>query len=221
MPHCAQLSVSEALFLKIMKSITAVTSQPELDKLLLRHREQLKRVVRCRMDRRLQGRVDPSDVVQEACMEAAKRYENFQQQSKMPFYLWLRFLTVQQLMIVHRQHLDAKMRSVRREVSLQATRIPAANVVMLADVLSGSLSSPSSAAARKEVQARLIAALDALDPKDREILTLRHFEQLNTVESALVLGISEGLASTRYGRAVRKLLAVLKELFGSESEFRL
>jgi len=204
-----------------MKPITTIPPQSGLDTLLLQHREQLKRVVRCRMDRRLQGRIDPSDVVQEACMEAAKRYEDYQQQSKMPFYLWLRFLTVQQLLIVHRQHLDAKMRSVRREVSLQASQFPVANVAMLAEVLSGSVTSPSSAAARKEVQARLIAALDALDPKDREILTLRHFEQLNTVESALVLGISEGLASTRYGRAVRKLLSVLKELFGSESEFRL
>lgn len=192
-----------------------------LDELLAQHRDKLMRMVRCRMDRRLQGRIDPSDVVQEAYVQAARRYAEYQKRSKMPFYPWLRFLTVQQMTILHRQHLGVKMRSVKREVSLPGDPSPAVNVDMLADVLSGNFTSPSSAVARKELQARLIAALDALDPNDREILTLRHFEQLNTVESAQVLGISEGLASTRYGRAVRKLLAVLKELFGSESEFRL
>lgn len=199
---------------------TPAIPKPDLGNLLIEHNERLKRLVRCRMDRRLQGRIDPSDVVQEACVEAARRYPEYQDESKMPFYLWLRFLTIQQLMIVHRQHLDVKMRSVHREVSLQEYQTPSANVNMLADALSGSMTSPSSAVGRKELQARLIAALDALDPKDREILTLRHFEQLNTVESAKVMGISEGLASTRYGRAVRKLLAVLKELFGSENELR-
>ncbi len=204
-----------------MKKTSPEEMSRDIGKLLSEHRDRLKRLIRCRMDRRLQGRIDPSDVVQDACIEAAKRYDEYQRNARMPFYLWLRFLTVQQLMIVHRQHLGAKMRSVEREVSLQGGETPSLNVALLANVMSGNFTSPSSAVARKELQARLIAALDALDPKDREILTLRHFEQLNTVESAQVLGISEGLASTRYGRAVRKLLAVLKELFGSESEFRL
>ena len=188
-----------------MNPIATNPPLPDFGKLLLQHREQLKRVVRCRLDRRLQGRVDPSDIVQDACIEATKRYSEYQQQKAMPFYLWLRFLTVQQLLVVHRHHLGAKMRSVEREVSLQQEKCPSVHVALLADVLSGSITSPSSAVARKELQTRLVAALDALDPNDREILTLRHFEQLNTVESAQVLGISEGLASTRYGRAVRKL----------------
>ena len=94
------------------------------------------------MDRRLQGRIDPSDVVQEACIEATKRYIEYQQKAAMPFYLWLRLLTVQQLLIVHRQHLGAKMRSVEREVSLQQDKNSAVNVALLADVLSGSITSP-------------------------------------------------------------------------------
>ena len=203
-----------------MKANSSVGSH-DLGVLLAQHREKLKRMVRCRMDRRLQGRVDPSDIVQEAYIEAAKRYEGFERGGKMPFFLWLRFLTVQQLHIVHRRHLGAKMRSATREVSLEARDEPAPDAAVLAEGLSGALTSPSSAASKKEMRARLTAALDALEPKDREILTLRHFEQLNTVESAQVLGISESLASTRYGRAVRKLMAVLKELFGSESEFQL
>lgn len=193
---------------------------PDLGNLLAQHGERLKRMVRCRLDRRLQGRVDPSDVVQEAYIEAARRYPDYQHAAKMPPYLWLRFLTVQQLLIVHRKHLGVKMRSVKREVSLALEETPAPNMAVFAEGLSGNLTSPSSAAARKEMNARLIAALDALAPHDREILTLRHFEQLNTVESAHVLGISEALASTRYGRAVRKLIAIIKELFGSESEFQ-
>lgn len=191
----------------------------DLGPLLTQHRARLKRVVRCRMDHRLQGRVDPSDVLQEAFIEATRRYDDYRREPKMPFYLWLRFLTVQQLLVVHRRHLVVKMRSVKAE--LPSAGDPAPDMGVVAENLSGSFTSPSSAAARRETTARLTAALNALDPKDREILTLRHFEQLKTVECAQVLGISESLASTRYGRAVRRLLAVLKELFGTESEFRL
>jgi RNA polymerase sigma-70 factor (ECF subfamily) len=203
-----------------MKNAATPKLNTALGTLLTQHRDKLKRMVRCRLDHRLQGRIDPSDVVQDAYIEAAKRYPEYHREEKMPFYLWLRFLTVQQLLIVHRQHLGAKMRSVTREVPLRSTHEPEPNMSVLAAELSGSLTSPSSAAAKKEVHGRLSAALNALDPKDREILTLRHFEQLNTVESAQVLGINESLASTRYGRAVRKLIAVIKELFGSESEFQ-
>lgn len=205
----------------MMTNKTSQDSGPALGLLLNEHRDKLNRMIRCRMDRRLQGRVDPSDVLQEACVEAVKRYSEFQQQTKMPFYLWLRFLTLQQLMIVHRKHLTVKMRSITSEDRIVGDLITAPNVAALAEMLSGTITSPSSAFQKKELQVRLHAALDALDPKDREILALRHFEQLNTVESAQVLDISLGLASTRYGRALRKLLAVLKELFGSESEFRI
>ncbi len=204
-----------------MTNKTSQDSGPALGLLLNEHRDKLNRMIRCRMDRRLQGRVDPSDVLQEACVEAVKRYSEFQQQTKMPFYLWLRFLTLQQLMIVHRKHLTVKMRSITSEDRIVGDLITAPNVAALAEMLSGTITSPSSAFQKKELQVRFHAALDALDPNDREILALRHFEQLNTVESAQVLDISEGLASTRYGRALRKLLAVLKELFGSESEFRI
>jgi len=159
--------------------------------------------------------------VSEEYIEATRRYGEYRQAPRMPFYLWLRFLTVQQLLIVHRRHLLAKMRSVSIEVPLPGNQEPDANMAMLAEELSGNFTSPSSAAARKEVSTRLTAALNALDTRDREILTLRHFEQLKTVECAQVLGISESLASMRYGRAVRRLMAVMKELFGTDHEFQL
>ncbi len=189
--------------------------------LLTEQRDKMTRLVRCRMDRRLQGRVDPSDVVQEAFVEVVKRYAEFQQSQKMPFSLWLRLVTLQQLAITHRSHVKAQKRSVDREVNFSVDESPAGNVALMADILSGSITSPISAVARNELQTRLTAALESLDPQDREVLVLRHFEQLDNAESALVLGISQGLVGTRYGRAVRKLLAVLKDLFGPDCEFGL
>lgn len=186
---------------------------------LAENRERLTRLVRFRMDKRIRGRVDPSDVVQEACLEAFRRYDKFRSDDKMPFYVWLRFLTVQQLQIAQRKHLGFLMRSAAKDVSLNSAGSAASDVGALADVLSASMTSPSRALADKESKERLIAALDSLDEKDREILALRHFEQLNTIESAQVLGISEGLVSTRYGRALRKLIAAMKDQLGSASEF--
>src|ERR1043166_371965 len=115
------------------------SSPSDVGELLAPYRDKLKRVVRCRLDCRLQGRIDPSDVVQDACIEAARRYEQYRQDQKMPFYVWLRFLTVQQILIVHRQHLHAKMRSVKRELSFQPNCDPAPNMAVLANELSGSL----------------------------------------------------------------------------------
>ena len=143
----------------MMTNKTSQDSGPALGLLLNEHRDKLNRMIRCRMDRRLQGRVDPSDVLQEACVEAVKRYSEFQQQTKMPFYLWLRFLTLQQLMIVHRKHLNVKMRSITSEDRIVGDLIMAPNVAALAEMLSGTITSPSSAFQKKELQVRLHAAL--------------------------------------------------------------
>ncbi len=195
--------------------------QVDLAAQLAVHRERLTKMVRFRMDKRIRGRVDPSDVVQEACLEAIRRFDKYCEDEKMPFYVWLRFLTVQQLQIAQRKHLAFQVRSVGREVSLNAGGSLLSDVGVLAEALSASITSPSRALAAKELRERLVSALESLDDKDREILALRHFEQLNTLESAQVLGISEGLASTRYGRALRKLMAIMKSQVGSESEFYL
>ncbi len=185
---------------------------------LAEHRERLTKMVRFRMDKRIRGRIDPSDVVQEACLEAFRRFDKYREDEKMPFYVWLRFLTVQQLQIAQRKHLAFQVRSAARDVSLNGGGSPASDVGILAEALSASITSPSNALAGKELRERLVAALESLDDKDREILALRHFEQLNTIESAQVLGISESLASTRYGRALRKLMTIMKNQPGSESE---
>jgi RNA polymerase sigma-70 factor (ECF subfamily) len=177
-----------------------------------RFRDRLRVMVRLRMDRRLQGRVDPSDVLQEAFLEASQRIADFAQKKPMPFFLWLRFLTAQRLLIVHRRHLGAKMRDAGGEVSIYRGAMPEATSVSLAAQLLGRLTSPDGAAMRAELQLQLQQALNGMDPIDREVLTLRHFEELNNNEVAEVLGVSKTAASNRYVRALRRLREALEAM---------
>jgi RNA polymerase sigma-70 factor, ECF subfamily len=178
------------------------------------YRDRLRRMVKLRLDRRLQGRIDPSDVLQEAFLDVARRAGEYSANAPMPFYLWLRFLTAQRLIAVHRQHLGAKMRDADLEVSLYRGAWPQASSVSLAARLLGRLPSPSQAALRAEVQIRLQEALNSMEPLDREILTLRHFEELSNSETAAVLGIQKSAASNRYMRALRRLKEILSSVPG-------
>ena len=182
--------------------------------LLVRSRDRLRRMVALRLDRRLQGRVDPSDIIQEACIDASARLAEYARQPDMPFFLWLRFLTGQRLLRVHRQHLGAEMRDVAREVSLYRGALPAATSAALAAQLLGRDTRPSEAAVRAERSIRLQEALNSMDPLDREVLALRHFEELSNAEVAEVLGIQKAAASKRYVRALARLKAALAHLPG-------
>jgi RNA polymerase sigma-70 factor (ECF subfamily) len=177
--------------------------------LLVRSRDRLRRMVALRLDRRLQGRVDPSDIIQEAYIDASARLAEFARQPDMPFFLWLRFLTGQRLLRVHRQHLGAEMRDVAREVSLYRGALPAATSAALAAQLLGRDTRPSEAAVRAERSIRLQEALNSMDPLDREVLALRHFEQLSNGEAARVLGLQEPAAAKRYVRALKRLRLIL------------
>lgn len=179
-----------------------------LGQLLQRDRERLRRAVALRLDHRLAGRVDPSDVLQEAQLEAASRLAEYLRDPALPFFLWLRLITLQRLVAVHRRHLVAQARAVGREVPLDRG-YPQATSAALAARLLGDGTSPSDAAARAEMKQRLHAALDEMDPIDREVLTLRHFEQLTTAEAALELGISEAAAKKRHVRALKRLKRLL------------
>jgi RNA polymerase sigma-70 factor (ECF subfamily) len=127
----------------------------------------------------------------------------------MPLFLWLRFLVGQRLLLVHRQHLGVKARDAGRDVSLYQGALPEATSESLAAHLLGHLTSPSQAAARAELQLRLQQVLNGMETIDREVLALRHFEQLSNKETAHVLGIQERAASNRYVRALRRLKEVL------------
>lgn len=175
------------------------------------HRARLQRVISFRIDRRLLGRVDPTDIVQEAYLEAVTRLPEYFRQEKMPFFLWLRFITVQKLLIVHRHHLGVKARDAGREISLHGGPLPGASSVDLAAQLLGKLTSPSQAAMRAELRLQLEEALNAMEPIDREVLALRHFEQLSNIETASVLGINTTAASNRYMRAVKRLKTILDQ----------
>ncbi len=177
-------------------------------------RDRLRRMVALRLDRRLAGRVDPSDVIQDAQLEAARRLPEFLEHRSMPFFLWLRLITGQRIAQLHRLHLGAQMRNASREVSLQRHPLPEASSAALAANLMGRLTDPPDAVVRAEVKVRLQEALNAMDPLDREVLALRHFEQLSNAEAAIELGVTEEAAKKRHLRAVKRLRAVLEELPG-------
>jgi RNA polymerase sigma-70 factor, ECF subfamily len=186
--------------------------------LLTRHGDRLRRMVALRLDRRLQGRIDPSDVLQEAYLEASARLPEYLRRPTMPFFLWLRFLTGQKLLELHRRHLGAQMRDAGREVSLYRGTLPETTSAALAAQLLGHATRPSEAAIRAEVKLRLQEALNRMDPLDREVLALRHFEQLSTAETARVLGLSEAAAGKRYVRALKRLKDILTDFPGGLGE---
>jgi RNA polymerase sigma-70 factor, ECF subfamily len=179
-----------------------------------RYRRRLSQMVRVRLDRRLQGRVDPSDVLQDAFIDLTRQLPSYLARPNMPFFLWLRLLTGQRLMRVHRQHLGAAMRAAGREVSLYRGALPQASSASLAAQLLGRYTTASQAALRAERQLQLQEALNRLDEIDREVITLRHFEELSNGEVAEVLGLSKAAASNRFVRAMMRLQAVLESIPG-------
>ena len=185
-----------------------------LTELFTRHRERLRRMIWLRLDRRLQGRIDSSDVLQDAYLKIAHGAREYVARPNMPPFLWLRFLTGQTLQAVHRHHLKVQMRDAGQEVSLHHRATPQANSVSLAEMLLGRLTSPTRAARRAEMQLKLQEMLNAMEPFDREVLALRHFEGLSNSEVALVLGLSKTAASNRYIRALGRLKAMLAGLPG-------
>ena len=191
---------------------------PDLTDLFNRHRGRLRHMIRLRLDRRLQGRLDPSDVLQEAYLEACERFPDYARQPDLPFFVWLRFLTAQKLLVLHRRHLGAKVRDAAREISLYRGALPEASSAALAAQLVGHRTTPSAAAMRAEMQIRLQEALNGMDALDREVLALRHFEQLSNAETARVLGLRESAASMRYARALLRLKDILVRPAGGPGE---
>jgi RNA polymerase sigma-70 factor (ECF subfamily) len=179
---------------------------------IVRHRARLRRMVEARLDRRVRGRVDASDVLQDGFADALAKLSGYLAEPKIPLFLWLRLVVGERLAKIHRDHLGAQVRDVGREVSLYRGPMPAASSAALAAHLLGKETSPTQAAVRAERLLRLQEALNALDPLDREILSLRHFEELTHAEAARVLEIQEASAAKRYVRALKRLKDVLNAL---------
>lgn len=186
----------------------AVGEEAAMAELFDLHRDRLRRMVRLRMDRRLQGRVDPSDVLQDAYLDLAQKLPDYTKRPPMPFFLWLRLVVGERLLRVHRQHLGAAMRDAGREISLHQGSVPQASSASLAAQLLGRITSASRASARAEMQRLLQETLNGMEPIDREVIALRHFEDLSNDEVAEVLGLSKAAASKRYVRAMLRLKVI-------------
>jgi RNA polymerase sigma-70 factor (ECF subfamily) len=180
--------------------------------LVAESRQRLRRMVAFRLDARLQGRIDPSDVLQDIYIEAWQDLAAYLRQPAMPFLLWLRGIAGNKLRELHRHHLGTQMRDARREVSMRGGALAETTTTALAAGLMDSLTRASEEAIRMELRLRLQDALNTMDPLDREVLALRHFEQLSPAETAQVLGIKEKAAGMRYVRALRRLKEILNSL---------
>jgi RNA polymerase sigma-70 factor (ECF subfamily) len=178
--------------------------QEARQQLLTRHRDRLRRMVAVHLDRRVAARIDPSDVVQEALMEAAQKLSNYLQERPLPFYPWLRRLAWDHLVRLHQHHLARRKRSALREEN-QSFGLPDESVLELAQRLVAPGSSPSRHLLREELRDRMRSALDQLYEGDREILVLRYLEQLSMSEIAAVLDLQEGAIKMRHTRALRRL----------------
>ena len=185
-----------------------------LAELFSRYRKRLRRMVRLRLDRRLQGRVDASDVIQEAYLDVAQQLPHYLVKREMSFFLWLRLVAGQRLMRIHREHLGAAMRDAGREVSLYKGAMPQASSVSLAAQLLGHYTPASQAVSRAEIQIQIQTALNDMEPIDREIIALRHFEELTNAEVAEVLDLETSTASKRYIRALKRLQIMLEHVPG-------
>jgi RNA polymerase sigma-70 factor (ECF subfamily) len=182
--------------------------------LVERHRDRLERMVRLRMDRRLQGRIDPADVLQDAYLAVRRKFPQYSADPHLPFFLWLRLEVGQKLVDAHRFHLGAQMRDAGQEVSLHRGALPQVTSLSLAEHLLGKLTTASRAAMRVELKLRVQVALNGMDPHDREVLILRHFEELSNAEAAQVLGIKPSAAVNRYVRALKRLKDVFQGMPG-------
>src|SRR5437870_668671 len=188
--------------------------QAAVNELFAQHRPRLRRMVELRLDRRLQARIDASDVIQDAYVDAVTRLDEYLREPNYPLFLWLRLIVGERLLKLHRHHLGTQMRDAGVEVSIYRGALPAASSAALAAQLLGKHTSPTQAAMRAERMMRLQEALNTLDAMDREVLSLRHFEDMSLAETALSLGIEQSAAAKRYIRALKTLKAILATMPG-------
>ena len=182
--------------------------------LFARHRDRLRRMVEFRLHPQLQRRIDPDDVLQDAYVAALARIGTFDRGKDPSSYLWLRLIVAQTMVDLHREHLGARMRDARQEVALGERTGPRVASETMSFQLSGSLPSPSAVAQRAETATLLRSALDAMDEIDREVLVLRHLEELSNLDTARILGLQPSAASNRYVRALARLKELLERRAG-------
>ncbi|RCS52938.1 RNA polymerase factor sigma-70 [Bremerella cremea] len=179
------------------------------DALLQRHRDSLRRMIEMRLDRRIQQRVDASDIVQEVLVDANRRLVDYLENPKMPFHLWLRHMAKDRIIDAHRRHRVSGKRSVDREQNLNVGFNMDQSSVDLAAQLCDHNATPGAAATMQELHIRFQAAIEELEDQDREVVIMRHFEQLSNQDVAAALDLTPAAASMRYLRAIRRLRSLL------------
>jgi RNA polymerase sigma-70 factor (ECF subfamily) len=181
-------------------------------------RPRLWRFINLRLHPQLRGRVDPDDVLQEFWLRAVARMEYFPDTATPAGFIWFRMILTQTLIELQRRHLGAEKRSAIRERSLNGGWTPESTSSSLAIQISGHFTTPSSAFIRAEIAGQLEVALQGLDDMDREVLALRHFEELSNAETAMALNLSVAAASKRYIRALQRLKGVLELIPGLQPQ---
>ncbi|MEM7316938.1 MAG: sigma-70 family RNA polymerase sigma factor [Planctomycetota bacterium] len=172
------------------------------------YRPRLRRMVELRMDARLRARVDASDVLQEAFVDVSRQLDSYREKrSEIPFFLWLRLQTGSRLAQLHRRHLGTEKRDVNREQP--PMHIPDASSIFMAGQLAGQFTSVDRGLRKQEVADKLLQTLNSLSDKDREIIAMRHYEELSTEEIAISLGMTRSGVLKRYGRAIERLTEVV------------
>ena len=175
-----------------------------MQRLFDQYRPQLKRMVAIRMDPRLASRLDASDVVQDALILASERLDEFRRDRPMEFYPWLRQLAFERLIQLYRHHVERQKRSISRE-ERETMQLSNHSAVQLIERIVANDTSPSGHAIRAEELRHARQALNRLSPEHREVLVLRHLEQLSLEETAIVIGVAVGTIKSRHFRALAQL----------------
>ena len=207
MTSCSEQSDTELLLQQASTDADSMIVRELLD----RHRDRLRRMLAVHMDPRLNARVDPSDIIQEALLQASRKLEEYLHARPLPFYPWLRRIAWEQLMMLHRRHLGAHKRTALREAAKPDEVLHDKSMTDLAEQLSATMTSPSSRMVRDELRHRVRAALVKLPQPERDVLVLRYLEQLTVKEIAAALGITEAAAGKRHFRGLEHLREVMAE----------
>jgi RNA polymerase sigma-70 factor (ECF subfamily) len=186
-----------------------------LGELIELHRQRLERIVRLRFDARLAARISPEDVLQETYLDAARQIHRYLENPRASFYIWIRGLALERLFNLARDNLKARRRAAGLEI-----RLPEGSSALLGMRLVAAGTSPSQHLSRKELHERVRLAVARLDETDREVILMRHFENLSNGEVAEALGLTDSGATMRYGRALCRLKEVWRQELGSEESTR-
>lgn len=182
-----------------------------LAELWLQYRDRLVRLIATRMPPVLLRRLSPDDVAQETYLACGRRMKFLQEHEEVPMFVKLRKLALQTITDMERKHLVAGKRDAMKE-SFMAEREHDVTVNALSR-FADSLVGPRTHLERMELLEQTRKAMRELPDTDREILELRHFEELSNTECAAALGIEVKAASIRYVRALKRM----KEMMGDIS----